>query len=83
MGSQPTFGDLCVGSSDSGKGQSDQDKPSSLHAVSQVTKPPEGKSRPCTTNGLVAQLVEHWVEDPGVGGSSPSWSTKRECSSIG
>ena len=24
----------------------------------------------------VAQLVEHWIEDPGVGGSNPSGYTK-------
>jgi hypothetical protein len=26
-------------------------------------------------NGLVAQLVERWIEDPSVGGSKPSQST--------
>jgi hypothetical protein len=28
--------------------------------------------------GLVAQLVERWIEDPSVGGSNPSQSTKNK-----
>lgn len=30
---------------------------------------------PVPTNGDVAQLVEHWTENPGVGGSNPSITT--------
>ena len=26
----------------------------------------------------VAQLVEHWIPNPGVGGSTPSWSANKE-----
>lgn len=29
-------------------------------------------------NGPVAQLVERWIEDPSVGGSNPSRSTKKQ-----
>ena len=41
---------------------------------------PSGFQRPQETlrnqsNGQVAQLVEHWTENPGVGGSIPPLST--------
>ena len=39
--------------------------------------------RPPPPFGSVAQLVEHWPEEPGVGSSNLPWSTMRKCSSIG
>lgn len=35
----------------------------------------EGSIPSPATNGRVAQSVEHWIENPGVGGSSPPLST--------